>query len=233
MVSSEEINHAMALRRRKIQRSQNLISRYLFCDSCNSYYELKPDETLNDFDMCHCGGNLVEYDYPPSVFIARTELLEGIVKMKIQVPSSGHSGATRAIATLGLGLVGFAATIGKNTEDWNVNIELKRDKILISGAVETNINISDIKSTSLQLYSQIILNFVDGSSIVLKSENYAEPLHDILKLRIPDQTNKKVPPANDNSFLDSIKKAKELLDTGAITQEEFDQIKKKYLDKLN
>lgn len=232
MVSNEEINHALILRQKKLDNLKEHNARYLFCDRCDSYYKLKPNETLNDFDMCHCGGNLSEYEYSMANFIARNELLDGIVKMKMQVPSSGYSGASRAIATLGLGLVGFAATMGGKTSDWIVNVELKKSKILISGPIETSINISDIKNTVLQLFSQITINFVDGSSIVLKSEIYAEPLNDIINLRTYKEQNEIIPSADDMSFLDYIKKAKELLDMEAITQEEFDQIKNKYLDQL-
>lgn len=32
--------------------------RYLICDNCNGYYELEDDESPDDFDNCHCGGNL-------------------------------------------------------------------------------------------------------------------------------------------------------------------------------
>jgi len=37
-------------------------------------------------------------------------------------------------------------------------------------------------------------------------------------------------PAQETDPLDKIKKAKELLDMGAITQEEFERVKKKYLE---
>jgi len=31
---------------------------YLICESCNGYYELKEGESPDDFESCHCGGNL-------------------------------------------------------------------------------------------------------------------------------------------------------------------------------
>lgn len=31
---------------------------YLICDECNGYYELKPGETIVDFENCDCGGKL-------------------------------------------------------------------------------------------------------------------------------------------------------------------------------
>jgi len=31
---------------------------YLICESCGGYYELKEDESPEDFDNCQCGGNL-------------------------------------------------------------------------------------------------------------------------------------------------------------------------------
>jgi hypothetical protein len=31
---------------------------YLICESCNGYYELREGESPDDFESCHCGGNL-------------------------------------------------------------------------------------------------------------------------------------------------------------------------------
>jgi len=32
---------------------------YLICQSCGGYYELEEDESPEDFDRCHCGGELI------------------------------------------------------------------------------------------------------------------------------------------------------------------------------
>lgn len=34
--------------------------RYLKCDKCGSYYELKEGESIDDFDGCECGGNYIK-----------------------------------------------------------------------------------------------------------------------------------------------------------------------------
>ncbi len=49
----------IALRRRKN------VKRYIKCQSCNGYYQLKEGESLEDFSKCNCGGELEYADYNP------------------------------------------------------------------------------------------------------------------------------------------------------------------------
>jgi hypothetical protein len=36
---------------------------YLICQRCGGYYELEEDESPEDFDSCHCGGQLIYEEY--------------------------------------------------------------------------------------------------------------------------------------------------------------------------
>ncbi|HOI40495.1 MAG TPA: hypothetical protein PL168_07180 [Methanobacterium sp.] len=55
MVSNEEISHQL----RNKREGKDL--KYLVCDSCQGYYELKSNESIEDFDLlCECGGSLIQ-----------------------------------------------------------------------------------------------------------------------------------------------------------------------------
>lgn len=64
-------------------------------------------------------------------------------------------------------------------------------------------------------------------SLVKKPDQTAIPVTPVEEATAPDE-----PPKSDVDPVERIKKAKELLDIGALTQEEFDTIKKKYLDDI-
>lgn len=81
MVSNDEIRLKLASKRRGVdpedlQKPQTSYEgSYLVCDACGNYYELKRDESPEDFSLeCDCGGNLVyqeslssvEKETPPS-----------------------------------------------------------------------------------------------------------------------------------------------------------------------
>ena len=84
MVSNDEISQKL-----KNKREGNPI--YLVCDDCGGYYELKPDESPENFDIdCDCGGQLVpsttntlfiysdqEKDYGSEIFLGYALLLFG------------------------------------------------------------------------------------------------------------------------------------------------------------
>ncbi len=88
------------------------------------------------------------------------KFLDGLAKMTIEILSNGHSGATRAGATIALGIIGYAATKGDKAKKLDIFVKITEDKILISGGVNTEINIVDINNTMLS--SKLTLNFNDG-----------------------------------------------------------------------
>ena len=56
---------------------------YLICNKCGGYYELKKDESIDDFDFCECGG---KFTY--------VEEIEGLKKssvIMIKCPSCGNN----------------------------------------------------------------------------------------------------------------------------------------------
>ncbi len=56
--SSEEI-------KRKFKQKKEVPSEnrgYLFCKTCNGYYELQPGESASNFESCQCGGELKHID---------------------------------------------------------------------------------------------------------------------------------------------------------------------------
>ncbi len=71
---------------------------YLVCKECGDYYELKPGETANDFDLCHCGGKL----------IYRKHLSSGIDDFKDsshEKSSKSKLSNSKMIKPLGLGIL--------------------------------------------------------------------------------------------------------------------------------
>jgi hypothetical protein len=52
--TSDEIKEKF--KQRKIKENGSL--GYLYCETCNGYYELSPGEALSDFESCQCGGKL-------------------------------------------------------------------------------------------------------------------------------------------------------------------------------
>lgn len=234
MVSNEEIEHGLRLWKRKVEESKTPSRDYLFCDNCDSYHNLNPEESFDDFNVCHCGGTLSKMTYSYSNLRARNELLHGKARMLIQIPTRAYSGGERAVATLGLGLVGFAATGSNNTtKNVIVDVQVIKTRLVISGILDTEIDIFDISNTFLLRFSTLTMKFKDGSSIVLRSDIYSEALNDILRARAHLDINPEIVKSEDEkSFFKAIKEAKELLDMGAITPEEFEQIKLKYIAKF-
>lgn len=60
-------------------------------------------------------------------------------------------------------------------------------------------------------------------------KNEGDAFVTVLRDKLKETRKDKLGNSNEISPMDEIKKAKELLDTGAITEEEFENIKKKYL----
>lgn len=61
MVTNDEITQRLRNKREGISNHG-----YLVCDTCHSYYKLKPGEKIQDFDCnCDCGGTLEYFDYFP------------------------------------------------------------------------------------------------------------------------------------------------------------------------
>jgi hypothetical protein len=56
--SSEEIKEKF----KQKKDIQNENRRYLFCETCNGYYELQPGESASNFESCQCGGELKHID---------------------------------------------------------------------------------------------------------------------------------------------------------------------------
>ncbi len=56
--SSEEIKEKF--KQKKEIQSEN--RGYLFCKTCNGYYELQPGESASNFESCQCGGELKYID---------------------------------------------------------------------------------------------------------------------------------------------------------------------------
>lgn len=168
----------------------------------------------------------------------QVKFLEGQAKMVIELPSTGYSGAARAGATLALGIIGYAATKGGKTKRHNVVVKVTDDKLQVSGQITSDINISDIKNTMFQDNPPILtLNFNDGSTINFRRQGsrrtYPSILNDMIKERLNKLNDEKqIPETNNISYMDEIKKAKELFDIGAISEEEFEEIKNKYLNQL-
>lgn len=166
------------------------------------------------------------------------KFLDGRAKMVFELPPKGRSGATRAGATIALGIIGYAATKGDKTQKKDVYVRLTDDKLFITGGVNTEINISDISNTILS--GSLTLNFVDGSHINLAPfqgrRTYPSILNEMIKERlnkIKDETHEKqINEGVTTSSMDEIKKAKELLDMGAISEEEFEEIKNKVINQL-
>lgn len=81
------------------------------------------------------------------------------------------------------------------------------------------------------LLGQIVINFSGGK---FKIDNITKSIGPIfvsnVQKRIEDARKAKNDPQNIVSPMDEIKKAKELLDIGAITEDEFNAIKNKYLN---
>lgn len=73
--------------------------------------------------------------------------------------------------------------------------------------------------------------FTSGMKIEVErvKKNEGDAFVTVLRSKLEETRQEKVGKSEPISPMDEIKKAKELLDSGAITQEEFENIKKKYL----
>lgn len=61
------------------------------------------------------------------------------------------------------------------------------------------------------------------------NKNEGDAFVTVLRNKLEETRKERIGKSNQPSSMDEIKKAKELLDAGAITEEEFENIKKKYL----
>lgn len=169
----------------------------------------------------------------------KMKFLDGRAKMIIELPSTGYSGGARATATLALGIIGYAATKGGKTKQYKIIVKVAEDKLKISGQISTEIKISDIENTMFQDNPPILtLNFKNGSSINLRRQGarrtYPSILNGMIKERMKKVLKEKlISGADRTSYMDEIKKAKELFDMDVISEEEFEEIKNKYLKQLN
>lgn len=73
--------------------------------------------------------------------------------------------------------------------------------------------------------------FTSGMKIEVErvKKNEGDAFVTVLRNKLKETRNEKLEKPEEVSPMDEIKKAKELLDSGAITEEEFENIKKKYL----
>lgn len=61
VVTTEEINRKLRNKRERISTNG-----YLVCNTCHGYYELQPEEKVEDFNSnCDCGGTLEYFEYFP------------------------------------------------------------------------------------------------------------------------------------------------------------------------
>ncbi len=75
MVSNEEVS-----RRNENKGNKNSpVDGYFQCDQCRGYYELQPGESVEDYDVCYCGGKL-KY-IKPRVFYDDDSVLESYYLM--------------------------------------------------------------------------------------------------------------------------------------------------------
>jgi len=171
----------------------------------------------------------------------RQEFLEGTPQMILKVPIiGGSSTAVRTTATLVFGIVGYAATRGGGSREHKIKVKITDDELILSGVVNSNIDLSNITNTMMRHgnpRTRITINFNDGSSILLYPIpgliQYADVLNEIIEERLKKINQQKTSTTVDKtSIMDEIKKAKELLDIGAITEEEYEEIKNKYLMQL-
>ena len=86
-----------------------------------------------------------------------------------------------------------------------------------------------ISSASTGLFSSVGVSTASGRIVFWLLGNQQEIFSAITNLLLERQTNKSSNVNNLNSNADELKKYKELLDSGIITQEEFDQKKKQLL----
>ncbi len=84
---------------------------YILCDKCKGYYELQDGESLNDFDVCQCGGNLkylnsLDDDYNENSESQRESMSVG--KGYAEKKSSKYNTIMISGSILGaIGLIGF------------------------------------------------------------------------------------------------------------------------------
>ena len=64
---------------------------YLVCDKCGGYYRLQEGESLNDFDTCQCGGNLMYYNNIDTFFEEYNNIMGGNKKIRTKIYKSTDS----------------------------------------------------------------------------------------------------------------------------------------------
>lgn len=130
---------------------------------------------------------------------------------------------------------------GRNGDGDYVEITLEKDGVkmlkkgLLMGRQKDEKFIEYEKVTGFELKKGLfngklnITTFDDKIEIEKVKKSDAEAFITVLRERLAETRQKKWKSQDKFSPLDEIKKAKELLDSGAITPAEFEQIKKKYL----
>jgi hypothetical protein len=58
---------------------ERITIKHIICENCEGYYELKPDESLEDFESCECGGILRYLEQVEDLMVADTESVREIV----------------------------------------------------------------------------------------------------------------------------------------------------------
>lgn len=175
----------------------------------------------------------------------KNKFLSGAAKMRIQTQADPNNPLSRAAYTYLFGFTGYALSQGADFKNLKVKVWLNKNIIKISGELNTELSLNSITKTTYQSSKpyNIKIFFKDGSHTVLgpdgkNRKDYPEILNELIQEKIKNirydiESDKPVSTKNKEiSIMDEIKKAKELYDADAITKEEYQKIKDKYLNKI-
>ena len=237
MVSNEEIKRRLELRRRGINPDEGLNKENeVICSKCQAV-------NLENAKFCiSCGNQLNE----PQVYTLK---INEIKSNSIICPSCGSENKPNSKFCTGCGnnlLETIVDAPEANETEMNSLIcpecsfeNNQGSKFCIScgNSLEiSNESIEDVNSfnTEMNNEKEVYLTIKDGNSHDEKIDDKQEVQLDAESENASDKEMEDIleQPAEVN-ILDEIKKAKELLDMGAISQEEYEIIKSKYLDLLN
>ena len=238
MVSNEEIKRRLELRRRGINPDEGLNKENeVICSKCQAV-------NLENAKFCiSCGNQLNE----PQVYTLK---INEIGSNSIMCPSCGSENKPNSKFCTGCGnnlLETIVDAPEANETEINSLIcpecsfeNNQGSKFCISCGNSLkeilNESIEDANSfnTEMNNEKEVYLTIKDGNSHDEKIDDKQEVQLDAESENASDKEMEDIleQPAEVN-ILDEIKKAKELLDMGAISQEEYEIIKSKYLDLLN